>query len=222
LTRFQSLDDLQYNQMIMALHRPSPLMPRISSAFVGILYEAASISVDLYSHYSHENQVLVNWVHLQQIYTSCATLVYCFWEYQARDDLTEIPQEQIFNKTDQCRRLLARFGPPWPQTQRYQAMFETLTQPFYQQQVQQQQQRADASLFASTPNLSWHPAPKAMAGASFGEAHTPDVFASKGADGEPADLFEAGQVGPPFLLGQTPGSVMRDFWSESLNLADLI
>ena len=116
INHLQSLDDLQYNQMIMALHRPSSLIPRIPSSFVDILYEAANVSVELYSHYSLEKHLLVNWVHLQQIYTSCATLVYCFCEYQARDDLTEFPQEQILSKIDQCERLLARFGPPWPAT----------------------------------------------------------------------------------------------------------
>ena len=112
--------------MIMALHRVSPLFPNIPSSFVPTLRDSASISVDLYAHYSAQNHIAVNWVHLYQLFISCTTLVYSLCECKSRSDLTETPYAESWTKISHCRNLLAQFGAEWPQSQRYQAMFDVL------------------------------------------------------------------------------------------------
>lgn len=186
----------------MALHRPSPLMPEIPSSFVDVLHEAATISVDLYDHYSEANQVLVNWVHLNQIFTSCTTLVYCFWEYQARDDLVEVPRQRALDRIEQCKRLLARFGPPWPQTQRYQTMFDNLTQSFLHQQ------QDHTSFLAATGNPPVESADIPTCSA-FPVDPMIDILGSDHSSGITLDPFESAH---DLLMSQSPDTVMRVFW----------
>ncbi|KAI0891508.1 hypothetical protein F4806DRAFT_304861 [Annulohypoxylon nitens] len=200
--RRQSLDDLQYHQMIMALHRPSPLMPEIPSSFVDVLHEAATISVDLYDHYSEANQVLVNWVHLKQIFTSCTTLVYCFWEYQTRDDLAEVPRQRALDRIQQCKRLLARFGPPWPQTQRYQTMFDNLTQSF----SHQQQDHSSFLPATGNPPVESTDTPTYS---SFPVDPMIDILGSDHSSSITLDPFESAH---DLLMLQSPDTVMRGFW----------
>lgn len=121
---------MRYHQMIMALHRPSPLMPQIPSSFIPTLLNSAMTSVELYDHYSTQKRVLVNWVHLHQLFTSCTSLVYCFREHSSRPDLVDYPSDVVQRWTARCRALLAKFSPKWPQSERYQAMFDELAAPF--------------------------------------------------------------------------------------------
>nr|XP_031860232.1 uncharacterized protein CI109_004364 [Kwoniella shandongensis]KAA5527304.1 hypothetical protein CI109_004364 [Kwoniella shandongensis] len=126
----QVIDDISYHQMILAIHRPSPLIPHIPSSFVHTLLASASISLDLYRHYWSRKQVLIVWTHLYQIFTSCTTLLYAYCECRMRADLTEVPEEEVRRRISECRDLLSRFGPTWPDSTRYQVMFDTLAQYF--------------------------------------------------------------------------------------------
>ena len=194
----------------MALHRPSPLMPVTPSAFVSTLYEAATISVDLYDHYSEMNQVLVNWVHLKQIFTSCTTLVYCFWEYQTRSDLVGIPHQQALERIKQCKQLLARFGPPWPQTQRYQAMFDNLAQSFSQQH---HDNTSFLGVTADTEASSMHTQPNL----TFTGDSMLDVLVSDHDSGMGLNPFDS--THHDLFIPQSPGTVMRGFWAENWIMA---
>ena len=78
----QSLDDLCFHQMILAIHRPSPLIPEVPSSFLRVLLSSSSASVDLYRHYWKSKQILINWIHYYQIFVSCISLVFCFCEHQ--------------------------------------------------------------------------------------------------------------------------------------------
>ncbi|KAL7915570.1 hypothetical protein GGI35DRAFT_466927 [Trichoderma velutinum] len=218
----QSLDDLQYHQMIMALHRPSPLIPTIPSHFITVLYDAACISVDLYCHYSDENQILVNWVHLKQIFTSCTTLLYCFWEHHTREDLLDISIQQVLERIDQSKRLLARFGPPWPQTQRYQAMFDNLAQPFLQQKEQQhheQQGQQQNHTFLGTDDELSNLTSQSQTANSVDKEGLSDVFRSANEGYIPFESFEI-TYNDLLLPTHSPGSVMRQFWAETWTMPD--
>lgn len=122
----QFLDDVSYHQMILSLHRPSPLIPDIPSSFLPILRDAASRSIDLYRHYFSRKEIPITWIHLFQIYTSCITLINCFSEYRKRPDMLEVPANEVDEKVTECRDLLAHFGPKWPESQLYQLTFDTV------------------------------------------------------------------------------------------------
>ena len=181
-------------------------MPETPSAFVNVLYEAATISVDLYDHYSEANQVLVNWVHLKQIFTSCTTLVYCFWEYQTREDLVEIPRPRALERIEQCKRLLARFGPPWPQTQRYQIMFDNLAQSFSQQQQDQ------TAFFEATRDLPQQPN-RMQTDMAFSAESMLDILVSGPDSSIGVEAFDSSHH--DLLMAQSPGTIMRGFWGEN-------
>ncbi|ORY29824.1 hypothetical protein BCR39DRAFT_163840 [Naematelia encephala] len=138
-TSRQVTDDISYHQVVMALHRPSRLISDVSSDFIRTLKGSADISVDLYRHYWSKNQVIINWNHLCQLFTSCITLAYCFTEHISRPDLNDIPASEIIRRFAQCQDLLARFGPTWPESQKYQTMFNALVAPLVNSVVTSQQ-----------------------------------------------------------------------------------
>nr|XP_019051181.1 hypothetical protein I302_01630 [Kwoniella bestiolae CBS 10118]OCF30111.1 hypothetical protein I302_01630 [Kwoniella bestiolae CBS 10118] len=133
----QVVDDISYHQMIMAAHRPSPLIPEIPSSFVMTLKYSASLSIDLYRHYCKSKKVLIIWTHLYQIFMSCTTLIYCFNEFHQRKDLVDLDENEIDIRIEQCKDLLAKFGTSWPESSRYQIMFDNLVHSF-RSQIQNQ------------------------------------------------------------------------------------
>lgn len=195
----QVTDDISYHQMILALHRPSPLIPEIPSTFVLTLKNSASISVDLYQHYWSRNQVLIIWVHLCQLFTSCITLIYCFCEHRSRFDLVEVPAEEVKTRIVQMKDLLARFGPAWPESVRYQAMFDALVNSF--------ESMVPSSQFVSAPvemaQQASGPAPSAV----FDGFHGSDMNAST-SQGEVANPFW-------FLDYASPNTLMRGLWVDT-------
>jgi hypothetical protein len=112
--------------MLMALYRPSPLIPEISSKFVTALKAAADLAIDLYWHYFMQNRVTTDWMHHFHIFATCTSLLYCYSEHRTRPDLNAIPNDEVATKIDRCRTLLLRFCPISPQTARYQAAFDIL------------------------------------------------------------------------------------------------
>lgn len=120
---------MQYHQMIMALHRPSPLLPHISDSFIHTLRSSSETTIELYRHYTARRQVTINWVHFHQIFTSCTTLVFCFAEQQSRASLQEAAPEEVLASIDRCKELIAGFDPDWSQSQRYRIMFDLLVLP---------------------------------------------------------------------------------------------
>lgn len=160
----QFLDDVSYQQMILALHRPSVVVPDIPPSYIRILRNAANSSIDLYRHYYARGEIPITWIHLFQIFTSCVTLVKCYGEYRARHELAFEPYGEVETRLNQCRDLLARFGPKWPESQLYQAIFETQVVSFVASQtprVQQAPLAAPIPLAMSTftdPSAMLHPA----------------------------------------------------------------
>ncbi|WRT70611.1 uncharacterized protein IL334_007609 [Kwoniella shivajii] len=126
----QVVDDISYHQMIMAAHRPSPLIPEIPSSFVTTLKYSATLSIELYRHYCKSKKVLIIWTHLYQIFMSCTTLIFCFAEHLSRPDLVEVPKDEVEWRIEQCKDLLARFGTAWPESSRYRTMFDNLVRSF--------------------------------------------------------------------------------------------
>lgn len=225
----QAADDISYHQMTMGLYRPSPLMPHVPSSYVTILKSSASISVDLYRHYWPRQQVLSVWTHLYQIISSCTTLVYCFCEYRSRPDLVDLPSEQVESKIAQCQDLLARFGPAWPESQRYQAMFDALVQSFRSSQpspthavdaptlqpppmaVQHADEPAPPQLPLPHVNNVVDAIPSVTNGGGEVDLSIFDLFNSTQADGGGL----AGSVGQPGS-GTSPSTVMMGFWAQNL------
>ncbi|WWC65156.1 uncharacterized protein I303_107770 [Kwoniella dejecticola CBS 10117] len=126
----QVVDDISYHQMIMAAHRPSPLIPEIPSSFINTLKYSATLSIDLYRHYVKSKKVLIIWTHLYQIFISCTTLVFCFSEYKSRSDLMGLDEKEIEIRIEQCKDLLGKFANHWPESSRYQIMFDNLVTSF--------------------------------------------------------------------------------------------
>lgn len=116
--------------MILALHRPSTLVPEIPPSFVTILKHAAISSIDLYRHYFTRKEVPTTWIHLYQIFTSSITLVKCFGECRRRTDLQPVPLSTVQTKIEHCRDLLAHFGSKWPESRLYQVLFSNLVDSF--------------------------------------------------------------------------------------------
>ena len=116
--------------MIIALHRPSPLLPTVPSRFITTLLESANYSVDLYVHYLSGTRLKMNWVHLYHIFTSCISLVYCLSECKSRPDLDALSEGDVDTRIERCKELLGRYSPGWPEAGRYLDMFEILRQPF--------------------------------------------------------------------------------------------
>jgi hypothetical protein len=185
--RRQWLDDMQYHQMMMALHRPSPLFPTIPSSFIITLKGSAGISVDLYTHYSSRNQVHQNWVHLYQIFMACTALVYCLCEYKSRADLIDLSSAEVNMRIERCRKLLERFGTGWPQSARYQSIFDILVKAYYGDTVEE------------TTEVQ-QPQPPDI----------PGITAT-----EQDDLPEAIYGFQPDLVG-SPSNVMRGIWGDTV------
>ncbi|KAK6907807.1 hypothetical protein I203_101808 [Kwoniella mangroviensis CBS 8507] len=122
----QLLDDISYQQMILALHRPSSLIPEIPSEYVDKLLNASTKCIALYQHYFARKEIPMTWIHLFQIYTSSATLVKCFSEFRKRSGHQAASLSDFENRIGQCRDLLAQFGTKWPESQLYQVMFGNL------------------------------------------------------------------------------------------------
>ncbi|KAK6906725.1 hypothetical protein I203_100712 [Kwoniella mangroviensis CBS 8507] len=116
----QVVDDISYHQMIMAAHRPSPLISEIPSSFIMTLKYSASLSIDLYRHYCKSKKVLIIWTHLYQIFMSCTTLTYCFNEFHQREDLIDLDEKEVHTRIEQCKDLLSKFGTSWPESSKYQ------------------------------------------------------------------------------------------------------
>ncbi|WVW80532.1 hypothetical protein I302_102517 [Kwoniella bestiolae CBS 10118] len=122
----QLLDDISYQQMMLALHRPSSLIPEIPSEYVDKLLDAATKSITLYQHYFSRKEIPMTWIHLFQIYTSSVTLVKCFSEFRRRSGHQSASLAEFETRIGQCRDLLAQFGTKWPESQLYQVMFGNL------------------------------------------------------------------------------------------------
>ena len=175
--------------MIMALHRPSPLIPHVSSDFVATLKESASYSVDLYTHYSSRKQVFVNWIHLYQIFLSCTALLFCFCEFKIRVDLMVAPDKEVEARITRCRTLLERFAPGWALAARYQEMFDALVQAF----------KGEEAVVPANPEVHGGTSAFDVDMGLVGDQMTDDFIASLCQDNS--------------LLG-SPSAVMRGFWSE--------
>ena len=121
--------------MVLALHRPSPLVADIPASFVTVLLQSSGTSVDLYWHYWRDKQILINWIHLYQIFISCSTLVYCFCECQTRPELVPVSQDIVDLRIGQCTELLTNFAPLWPHSPEFRRMFDTLVASFEAQRA---------------------------------------------------------------------------------------
>ncbi|WWC98680.1 hypothetical protein V866_005573 [Kwoniella sp. B9012] len=141
----QVVDDISYHQMIMAAHRPSPLISEIPSSFIMTLKYSASLSIDLYRHYCKSKKVLIIWTHLYQIFMSCTTLIYCFNEFHQREDLIDLDEKEVQTRIEQCKDLLSKFGTSWPESSKYQIMFDNLVNSFNSQLRSQLGQQSSQS-----------------------------------------------------------------------------
>ena len=117
---------MTYQQIVMMLHRPSSLLPQVSSAYLKNLYEASSLSVDLFDHYAASGKVSLHAFHLSYLFSTCISLVYCILGYQSRPDLEAIPPDEIERKMSKCRRLLESFKAN-PQSAKSQSTLNALT-----------------------------------------------------------------------------------------------
>ena len=127
---WQILDDMTYHYMVLALHRPSPLIPNVSSSFVTTLKASAIMAIHLYSHNWSRYNTSISWIHLCSLFTACTTLVYCYCECLSRSDLVSVPLDEVDSMIETCRDLIGRFSPLWPQAAPYQKMFDTLVEAF--------------------------------------------------------------------------------------------
>ncbi|KAF2008627.1 hypothetical protein BU24DRAFT_94379 [Aaosphaeria arxii CBS 175.79] len=124
------LDDVQYHQMVMALHQPSVLIPNVSSASIATLTRSASLSVNLFHHAASRKQMNIHWVNIYHVFTSCAILIYCFREHQLRSDLIAIPQAEVTSMISRSRQALALFRGVGSLVGRYEDMFSQLVHAF--------------------------------------------------------------------------------------------
>ena len=121
----QSLDDMSYQSMILLLHRPSRLLPRVPSSYISTLLTASTVYLDLFDHYRADDKVITHWCHLYQLFTAATIMVYAISEHKTRQDLTAVPQEEIKVKMDLCKAMLRKFDKV-AQATRLQAAFDIL------------------------------------------------------------------------------------------------
>ncbi|KEF52351.1 uncharacterized protein A1O9_11591 [Exophiala aquamarina CBS 119918] len=134
------LDDVQYHQMMMALHQPSPLIPSVSSTFMATLKRSASLSVNVFHHAAFRKQLNVHWVNLYHFFISCAILIYCFHQYEIRSDLVTVPHDEVTEMLARCRDTLPLFrGSGASLVRRYGAMLTEIIRAFELLQQQQEE-----------------------------------------------------------------------------------
>lgn len=194
---------MSYHQMIMAIHRPSPLIPHTPTRFLPILRSSASISVDLYRHYWATKQVLVIGVHLYQLFTSCTTLIYCFCEYRRRPDLVDVPADECIKRIGQCQELLGCFAPVWPETVQYRTLFDKLVDAFNTQPI------GTVQPTAALPDTF---EPDAPSNAQQDQLDLFDLFTGLSGDQHGAYTIGDAISAPNFA---SPGELMRGFWADS-------
>ncbi|CAH0057998.1 unnamed protein product [Clonostachys solani] len=154
----------------------------------------------------------------RQIFTACTTLVYCFREYQTRNDLTELPAHQVAKRIEECRELLNQFEPSSPRTLLYESMFDSLASPMSQEmwhrQQQQQPQQPQQSHVTGNFEAGQHSEGSPYGTTSLSTAADPAINELQfPVNGNNIDLFKHTSL--------SPTSLMRGFWADTSIMPDI-
>ena len=126
----QLLDDLRYHHLMIAIHRPSPLLPNVPSRYIQKLHHSAGLCIDLYVHYTTSGRLTVNWVHLYEIFVAGTALIYSFREACKRPNIVAFSPTEVDARVAECRGLMQRHSGGWAEAQRFLDMFNVLAMPF--------------------------------------------------------------------------------------------
>lgn len=132
---------LWHNLYLAALYRPSPLCPHMTRTRLQTLRGASTRAIDLFRDLHRDKRLPANHIHLQQIFVSCISLLFCLCRYDGAQTLSPFNvrpplkltlcragdpsnvlspswRHSAIERLESCNDLLNDFSAGWPATQK--------------------------------------------------------------------------------------------------------
>ncbi|KAL4876969.1 hypothetical protein BJY04DRAFT_231118 [Aspergillus karnatakaensis] len=104
--------EVLYHGTVTLLYQPSQAFPSPVQSALLQCYHSSSERVRLYNHLNNEESLHFNWRNIHGIFSSGATIVYCFWASPEIQSL--VPFSEALRTLRICSNLLSIGGQWWP------------------------------------------------------------------------------------------------------------
>ncbi|GMG10869.1 unnamed protein product [Aspergillus oryzae] len=113
-----------YHSAITLLFQPSQVFRSPSRNALHLCYQSCRRRLRIYKYLNHEEKLHYTWRHVHGIFSSGATIVYCFWA--SRDLLETIPFSEALSDLRTCSNLLSVGSQWWPSLRRGKDSFDNM------------------------------------------------------------------------------------------------
>ncbi|KAB8259057.1 hypothetical protein BDV32DRAFT_139135 [Aspergillus pseudonomiae] len=113
-----------YHSAITLLFQPSQVFRSPSRAALNLCYQSCRRRLRIYKYLNHEEKLHYTWRHVHGIFSSGATIVYCFWA--SRDLLETIPFSEALSDLRTCSNLLSVGSQWWPSLRKGKDSFDNM------------------------------------------------------------------------------------------------
>ncbi|KAE8367069.1 hypothetical protein BDV27DRAFT_143089 [Aspergillus caelatus] len=113
-----------YHSAITLLFQPSQVFRSPSRNALILCYQSCRRRLRIYKYLNHEEKLHYTWRHVHGIFSSGATIVYCFWA--SRDLLETIPFSEALSDLRTCSNLLSVGSQWWPSLRRGKDSFDNM------------------------------------------------------------------------------------------------
>ncbi|KAE8347499.1 hypothetical protein BDV24DRAFT_173315 [Aspergillus arachidicola] len=113
-----------YHSAITLLFQPSQVFRSPSRNALNLCYQSCRRRLRIYKYLNHEEKLHYTWRHVHGIFSSGATIVYCFWA--SRDLLETIPFSEALSDLRTCSNLLSVGSQWWPSLRRGKDSFDNM------------------------------------------------------------------------------------------------
>lgn len=114
--------ELQYHAVVTLLHQPSQVFRSPTQHALSLCYQSSSRRLRIYNYLNSEEQLYYSWRNIHDIFSSGATIIYCFWA--SRDLQHTIPFSDALRDLRTCSNLLSIGGQWWPSVRKRKESFE--------------------------------------------------------------------------------------------------
>lgn len=116
--------ELLYYSAMTLLHQPSQSIPHPTQSALHICYESSRKRIHIYNQLNVEQNLFYNWRDIHGIFTSGATIIFCFWSSSAIQSMTPLSEALYDLRT--CSNLLSIAGQWWPSVRGGKESFDKL------------------------------------------------------------------------------------------------
>lgn len=114
--------ELQYHAVVTLLYQPSQVFRFPTQHALSLCHQSSSRRLRIYNYLNSEEQLYYSWRNIHGIFSSGATIIYCFWA--SRGLQNTIPFSDALRDLRTCSNLLSIGGQWWPSVRKGKESFE--------------------------------------------------------------------------------------------------